>query len=193
MQGSTRQEYPLDVRGEREEISGQLLSLAKEGFLSVEGFDFNSGKPSDYWNVSSKLMEPKKVSPTDENPWNGEVLGDFENDFGEWKPVGKAFGKGPQTKTSGRNPVTKYHGKGWAGSLLTGGDNLTGSLFSPEFIITKRFMNFLIAGGAIEKVGVELWIEESRKIQTLESFSETSSALIPMANTRGESQWKQTI
>ena len=164
MQGSTRQEYPLDVRGEREEISGQLLSLAKEGFLSVEGFDFNSGKPSDYWNVSSKLMEPKKVSPTDENPWNGEVLGDFENDFGEWKPAGKAFGTGPQTKTSGRNPVTKYHGKGWAGSLLTGGDNLTGSLFSPEFIITKRFMNFLIAGGAIEKVGVELWIEESRKI-----------------------------
>jgi hypothetical protein len=164
MQGSTRQEYPLDVRGEREEISGQLLSLAKEGFLSVEGFDFNSGKPSDYWNVSSKLMEPKKVSPTDENPWNGEVLGDFENDFGEWKPAGKAFGTGPQTKTSGRNPVTKYHGKGWAGSLVTGGDNLTGSLFSPEFIITKRFMNFLIAGGAIEKVGVELWIEESRKI-----------------------------
>lgn len=164
MQGSNRQEYPLDAGGKREEISGQLLSLAKEGFVSVEGFDFNSGNPSDYWNVSSKLMEPKKVSPTDENPWNGEVLGDFENDFGEWKSAGKAFGTGPQTETSGSNPVTKYHGKGWAGSLLAGGDNLTGSLFSPEFIITKRFMNFLIAGGAIEKVGVELWIEENRKI-----------------------------
>jgi len=164
MQGSARQEYPLDVGAKREEISEQLLSLAKEGFLSVERFEFNSGKLSDYWNVSSKLIEPKKIAQTDENPWSGEVLGDFENDFGVWKPVGKAFGTGPQTKTSGRNPVTKYHGKGWAGSLITGGDNLTGSLFSPEFIITKRFMNFLIAGGAIEKVGVELWIEESRKI-----------------------------
>jgi hypothetical protein len=164
MQGSNRQDYPLDVGAKREEISGQLLSLAKEGFLSVERFQFNSGKPSDYWNVSSKLIEPKKIAQTDENPWSGEVLGDFENDFGVWKSVGKAFGTGPQTKTSGRNPVTNYHGKGWAGSLITGGDNLTGSLLSPEFIITKRFMNFLIAGGAIDNVGVELWIEESRKI-----------------------------
>jgi hypothetical protein len=60
MQGSNRQEYPLDVGAKREEASGQLLSLAKEGFLGVERFEFNSGKPSDYWNVSSKLMEPKK-------------------------------------------------------------------------------------------------------------------------------------
>lgn len=164
MQGSNRQEYPLDVGAKREEASGQLLSLGKEGFLGVERFEFNSGKPSDYWNVSSKLMEPKKMAQTDENPWSGEVLGDFENNFGVWKPVGKAFGTGPQTKTSGRNPVTNFHGKGWAGSLITGGDNLTGSLLSPEFIITKRFMNFLIAGGAIDKVGAELWIEESRKI-----------------------------
>jgi len=164
MQGSNRQEYPLDEGGKREEISRQLLSLTKEGFMSVKKFGFKSVKPSDYWNVSSKLMETKKVAPTDDDPWDGEVLGDFETNFLEWKPEGKAFGTGPQTKTSGRNPVTNYHGKGWAGSLLTGGDNLTGSLFSPEFIITKRFMNFLIAGGAIEKVGVELWIEESRKI-----------------------------
>ena len=164
MQGSNRQEYPLDVGGKREELADQLFSLAKEGYVSLKGFNSSSGKLSDYWKVSSKLMESKKNVPTEENAWDGDMLADFENDFEGWQVIGKAFGKGPQTKTSGSNPVTKYNGKGWAGSLQTGGDKLTGSLLSPEFIITKRFMNFLIAGGAIEKVGVELWIEEDRKI-----------------------------
>ena len=164
MQGSNRQEYPLDVGGKRQEVTDQLLSLAKKGFLNHVGFDFNSGKPSDYWKVSTEIMKAKKSIPTDENPWDGEALGDFENDYEGWKTVGKAFGEGPQTKTSGNNPVTKFHGKGWAGSFHTGGDNLTGTLLSPEFTITKRYINFLIAGGTTDKVGVELWIEESRKI-----------------------------
>ena len=80
MQGSNRQEYPLDVGGKRQEVTDQLLSLAKKGFLNHVGFDFNSGKPSDYWKVSTEIMKAKKSIPTDENPWDGEALGDFEND-----------------------------------------------------------------------------------------------------------------
>ena len=46
-----------------------------------------------------------------------------------WKPIGKAFGV-VSNKTSGNNPVTNFNGKGWAGSLIAGGDKLTGELHS---------------------------------------------------------------
>ena len=78
----------------------------------------------------------------------------------------------PQTKTSGKNPVTNFNGKGWAGSLVTGGDKLTGELHSPKFKITKRFLNFLIAGGSRSKVGIELWINDKKKLVSRGSNNE---------------------
>ena len=92
------------------------------------------------------------------------MIANFDQDLEGWKPKGKAFGTTPQTKTSGKNQVTNYHGKGWAGSLITGGDKLTGELHSPKFKVNERFLNFLVAGGSRIKVGVELWINDKKKL-----------------------------
>ena len=86
-------------------------------------------------------------------------IANFDQDLEGWKPVGKAFGL-LLRQNFGKNPVTNFNGKGWAGSLITGGDKLTGELHSPKKI-TKRFLNFWCRGSR-SKVGIELWINDKR-------------------------------
>ena len=162
MQGSTRQEYPLDEDGKRRDIAEELSSFAKDAFLSLRNLNLDKGKPSKYWQTVSEVFSPEVTKDSTGDPWVGELIANFEKDFEGWKPLGKAFGKFPQTKTAGKNPVTNFHGNGWAGSLITGGDKLTGELHSPKFKITERFVNFLVAGGSRLKVGIELWINGKR-------------------------------
>lgn len=164
MQGSTRQEYPLDDGGKRSEIARQLSKFAEEAFTKLTHSKLDKGRPSEYWKLASELLKPSQSESFEGDPWKGNLIADFEEGLEGWKPVGKAFGKSPQRQTSGRNPVTNYHGKGWAGSLISGGDKWTGELHSPTFRITERFMNFLVAGGSRLKVGVELWIDDERKL-----------------------------
>ncbi len=76
------------------------------------------------------------------------VLADFEGpDYGDWKAAGEAFGKKPATGTlPGQNPVSGFLGKGLVNTFL-GGDEPHGTLTSPTFKISRKFMNFLIGGG----------------------------------------------
>ncbi len=172
MQGSTRQEYPLDEGGARREIAGELSKFAKDAFSSLGNAQLVKGKPSKYWQVASEVLTPKEPETFAGDPWAGVVIANFEQNLEGWKTIGKAFGNAPQTKTSGKNPVTNFHGKGWAGSLISGGDKLTGELHSPEFKITERFVNFLVAGGSRLKVGVELWINNKKKLVSRGSNNE---------------------
>ena len=173
MQGSTRQEYPLDEGGRRKEIADKLSELAKDAFSSLKNAKLVKGKPSKYWQVTEQIFKSNNTQNMDGgDPWEGDSIANFDQDLEGWKPVGKAFGTTPQTKTSGKNPVTNFNGKGWAGSLITGGDKLTGELHSPKFKITKRFLNFLVAGGSRSKVGVELWINDKKKLVSRGSNNE---------------------
>jgi len=64
-----------------------------------------------------------------------------------WTTTGTAFGTGPAQGTlPGQETVTGYLGSGLADSFL-GADASTGTLSSPTFTITKRYINFLIGGG----------------------------------------------
>ena len=76
------------------------------------------------------------------------VLADFEaGDYGNWKLTGQAFGKGPAKGTlSGQQKVSGFLGKGLVNSFL-GGDGPQGTLTSPPFKISRKFVNFLIGGG----------------------------------------------
>ncbi|MFA6241384.1 MAG: hypothetical protein WC655_10665, partial [Candidatus Hydrogenedentales bacterium] len=76
------------------------------------------------------------------------VLGDFEGDtYGTWKATGEAFGSGPAHGTlAGQMDVTGFKGKGLVNSFLNG-DGATGTLTSPEFVIDKSAISFLIGGG----------------------------------------------
>jgi fructan beta-fructosidase len=77
------------------------------------------------------------------------VFADFEGaDFGAWKVTGKAFGNGPaKGSLPGQMSVEGFQGKGLVNSF-TGGDDSTGKLTSPVFMIERRFITFLIGGGA---------------------------------------------
>ena len=87
------------------------------------------------------------------------LFADFESGtYGDWKPEGTAFGTAPQSNET----IAHYQGdvnhrgkyfinshnirKGAADTQA--GDQLTGSLTSPEFTITFQELEFLIGGGA---------------------------------------------
>ncbi|MDH4239776.1 MAG: GH116 family glycosyl-hydrolase, partial [Phycisphaerae bacterium] len=76
------------------------------------------------------------------------VLADFEGpDYGDWKAEGQAFGAGPAHGTlPDQNPVSGFLGKGLVNTYL-GGDGPHGTLTSPPFEISRKFINFLIGGG----------------------------------------------
>ena len=172
LQGSTRQEYALDEGGARKELAEKLHMFARDAFSDLKNSKILKVKPSKYWQAVSEFFKPEGNKEFEGNPWAGELIANFDLDFEGWTPLGKAFGNSPQTQTSGKNSVTNYHGKGWAGSLITGGDKLTGELHSPKFKISERFINFLVAGGSQKKVGVELWIDNKKKLVSRGSNNE---------------------
>lgn len=89
-----------------------------------------------------------------------ELIADFESGFGEWKTTGTAFGTAPATGTlPDQAPVGGYRGMALANSFH-GGDRATGTLTSPEFTLTRRYLNFLIGGGeVVEKTCVNVVVD----------------------------------
>jgi len=77
------------------------------------------------------------------------VLNDFEGkDYGDWKATGEAFGTGPAHGTlADQQRVSGFLGEGLVNTFL-GGDRPQGTLTSPAFEISRRFVNFLIGGGS---------------------------------------------
>ncbi len=77
------------------------------------------------------------------------VFADFEgSNWGAWKADGDAFGPGPAHGTlPDQQAVSGFHGSGLANSYH-GGDATTGRLTSPDFTISRRYLGFLIGGGA---------------------------------------------
>ena len=64
--------------------------------------------------------------------------------FDGWKVMGEAFGTKPDDATlAGQFNVQGYEGKYYANSFH-GGDQVTGKLISPVFILQEKYVNFLI-------------------------------------------------
>ncbi len=80
------------------------------------------------------------------------VFEDFEGeDYGEWKATGRAFGEGPAGGTlGGQQEVSGFQGDGLVNTFIDG-DEPQGTLTSPEFEVKRKFINFLIGGGAHDK------------------------------------------
>ena len=96
--------------------------------------------------IALGLMSAASVRAADD-----VVLADFEGpDYGDWKATGTAFGTGPAHGTlPNQQAVTGFLGKGLVNTYLNG-DASTGTLTSPAFKIERKFLNFLIGGGAHE-------------------------------------------
>jgi len=95
-------------------------------------------------HTAEKAPPPKKAKV----PRRKIVLADFEGpDYGDWVVTGEAFGKAPARGTiGGQQNVSGFLGKGLVNTFL-GGDAPSGTLTSPEFTISRKFVNFLIGGG----------------------------------------------
>ncbi|MHC4625959.1 MAG: GH116 family glycosyl-hydrolase, partial [Planctomycetota bacterium] len=95
-------------------------------------------------HTAERAPPPKQV----EVPRARILLADFEGpDYGDWVVAGEAFGKAPARGTlAGQQRVSGFAGKGLVNTFL-GGDGPVGTLTSPEFTISRKFINFLIGGG----------------------------------------------
>ena len=179
MQGSNRQEYPLDLGGKREVISNEIEALCKSAFSSLsskqEGFS-TMQPPSKYWKGALQLTHSNYVDTGTDANFTGEVLVDFENGFGDWKPHGKAFQKPKLKGSTDTGSVTGYSGVGWASSLSKDPKKSLGSLRSPKIKVEHRFLNFSVGGGQFNEVGVELWADGNR---LLVARGENSDELVP--------------
>jgi levanase len=85
----------------------------------------------------------------DAPPPAGTVLADFEGDnYGDgWSATGTFAGTRPPAGTIGdQNPVSGFEGRQLVNTFIDH-DNGTGHITSPEFTITKEYVNFLVGGG----------------------------------------------
>lgn len=114
------------------------------------------------------------------------LLADFEGpDYGNWTTTGTAFGSGPAQGTmSNQNTVTGFEGKGLVNTFLDGHDDVTGTLTSPTFTIERRYLNFLIGGGARRGTCINLLLDgavvRSARGQNSESLEWASWDVSPL-------------
>jgi levanase len=94
-----------------------------------------------------------KTFTSDDKPYTpptGADLGSFDDGtFDGWTPTGTAFGNGPTPGNApGQGGVSGYVGAGLANSFNSPAlDGATGALTSPDFVIDKDYLNFLVGGG----------------------------------------------
>jgi len=95
------------------------------------------------------------------------VFEDFEgDDYGRWTATGTAFGKAPARGTlPGQMAVDGFHGRGLVNSF-NGGDDSTGTLTSPEFVIERRYISFLIGGGGFEGMTCVSLLIDGKTVRT---------------------------
>ncbi len=113
--------------------------------------------------LTHSAMEPPKPAVPQAGPKARPVIvfEDFEaKDYGRWTMEGRAFGKHPARGTlPNQNPVTGFKGKGLVNTYFEG-DGTTGALTSPQFIISRHYINFLVGGGGFpEKTCMNLIVD----------------------------------
>ena len=94
---------------------------------------------------------------------DNQVIANFDQgDYEGWVSTGNAFGNAPAVGAlNGQWEVKGFGGTGLVNTFL-GGDASTGTLTSPEFTISKPYINFRIGGGFDPKtLYVELIVDDT--------------------------------
>jgi sucrose-6-phosphate hydrolase SacC (GH32 family) len=88
------------------------------------------------------------------------IVADFEkSSYEPWTATGDAFGPGPaQGALPGQMQVDGFLGKGLVNSFHQGDDS-TGTLVSPEFVIERKFIGYLIGGGKSDHLALQLLVD----------------------------------
>ncbi|GEM49093.1 glycoside hydrolase family 32 protein [Deinococcus cellulosilyticus] len=129
-------------------VDGNTANQKWVMLLSINGGTLWGGSGMQYYTGSfnGTTFTPDPLPAVNEP--TGTLYADFEGStYGSWTVTGTAFGSGPARGTlANQQTVTGYRGTGLVNSYL-GGDVSTGTLTSPDFVITKPYISFLIGGG----------------------------------------------
>ncbi|MGW5659516.1 GH32 C-terminal domain-containing protein [Streptomyces sp. NPDC003758] len=133
--------FPLPVDGDQKKTKWVLVVNLNPGAIA-------GGSGAQYFVGD---FDGKRFTADDSGPYtppSGAVLQDFESGFyGDWSATGTAFGTAPATGTlPDQQAVSGYQGTGLVNSF-NGGDGSTGTLTSPDFTVSKPYLNFLVGGG----------------------------------------------
>ena len=149
--------FELPVQGTSEKRWVLAVNINPGSIAGGSGGQYFIGQFDGVRFVADKDMFGKSAS---ELVPAGKVIADFEGEtYGDWKVTGDAFGPGPaKGKFPNQNPVDGYKGERLVNSFFHG-DETTGTLTSPEFEVTKPFLNFLIGGGSKKETRMDLWVD----------------------------------
>jgi uncharacterized protein (DUF608 family) len=127
-------------------VAGLLENaVARHSGPALSGTRHSEVRPMGGGAVLAHAAAPPETPPEDD----AITFADFErSDWPDgWTAQGEAFADGPAKGTlPGQQPVTGFRGDRLVNSFR-GGDATTGSLTSPAFTLTRRYVNFLIGGG----------------------------------------------
>lgn len=89
------------------------------------------------------------------------MIADFNTgSYGDWKTEGNAFGKNPSSGVLPVNIAEEHFASDQMASSYQWGDSSVGKLVSPEFDITRKYINFQIGGSRIpDKTCMNLIVE----------------------------------
>ncbi|WP_426452579.1 GH32 C-terminal domain-containing protein [Paenibacillus sp. S-38] len=118
--------------------------------LNPGGVAGGSGSQYFIGNFDGTTFTPDATDSEDApyTPPVGRALGNFDNgDFDGWTVSGSAFGDVPATDTlPDQQFVMNWMGAGYINGFH-GHDETKGTLISPDFVIDKNYINFLVGGG----------------------------------------------
>ena len=137
--------YPLCLSADANGVN-----IAMPTAYSSDGTSMVVSNP---WPVSIRGIVAPAPAPTD------ILIADFEgstNYPAGWTTTGTAFGSGPATgPLTGQSGANGFIGSGFANSFH-GGDGSTGTLTSTSFVLSRNFINFLVAGGNTTNTAIQL-------------------------------------
>ncbi|GGJ43493.1 glycoside hydrolase family 32 protein [Deinococcus roseus] len=129
-------------------IDGNTANQKWALLLSINGGTLWGGSGMQYFlgNFNGVTFTPDPLPAVNEP--GGVLYQDFEGStYGSWTVTGNAFGAGPAQGTlPDQQVVTGYRGSRLVNTFLNG-DSTTGTLTSPDFVIGKPYISFLIGGG----------------------------------------------
>src|SRR4051812_41450762 len=134
--------FPLAVDGDRRHTKWVLIvNINPGGIAGGSGAQYFVG---DFDGTRFRADNEVGVY----TPPAGTLYEGFEgSDYGSWSTTGNAFGSGPAAgNVPPQGGVSGYLGNGLANSFHDE-DRGTGTLRSPEFTITRPYVNFLVGGG----------------------------------------------
>ena len=142
-------------------VQGKLTGLIQNAVCNRSGQYFKGERMTKHIKEHDMSVLFCTASPQPENSQRRPtiVFANFEgNDYGDWHTDGVAFGNGPAHARAFMQHLSGFEGNGWVNTRATGGNagGVPGKLRSPDFIIGRKFIRFLIGGKTHGKTCINL-------------------------------------